>query len=174
MLPKLNPADAISTLCPACGMCCNGVLFADVKVLAGDDLKKLSRLGLRLEQHGSKMRFTQPCPAFDGKLCRIYKERPSRCAAFECRQLKDVQAGKQSVEAALDVIRMMRRQAEKVAALIVQLGNADATASLSHRYEIVMSEPWDLSADRKLLKCRNDLPKAMGELIRIAEESFLT
>jgi hypothetical protein len=39
---------------------------------------------------------------------------------------------------------------------------------------MVMSEPWDLGADRKLLKSRNDLPKEMGELMRMAEQNFLT
>src|SRR5690242_14326460 len=123
MPEQLNPADAISRLCPECGMCCNGVLFADVRLMVSDDVKRLAALGLHLERHGRNVRFTQPCPAFDGNLCKVYKQRPTRCAGFECRQLKDVQSGKKTIPAAFEVIRKMRQQAEKVAALLVKLGN---------------------------------------------------
>ncbi len=31
-------------LCPDCGLCCNGVLFADVELRAGDDAGRLKQL----------------------------------------------------------------------------------------------------------------------------------
>src|SRR5437764_15390956 len=91
-------SDAVSQLCPACGLCCNGVLFGDVELQPGDDKKKLSALGLVVERRGGKSRFPQPCSCFDGKLCRIYENRPGRCRTFECRLLQQVNAGSIKVE----------------------------------------------------------------------------
>lgn len=169
--PKLE--NAIARLCPSCGMCCNGILFADVRLEASEDLETLSALGLRLQRHGNKMRFMQPCLAFDGKLCRIYENRPSRCHAFECRLLKNVHAGLSTTQEALKVIKNMRKKAEKVLQLLEALGNCDTTEPLSRRYEIVMSQPWDLSVDPGLLKLRSELPKAMNDLMRLAAQEFL-
>src|SRR5208283_6243064 len=39
---------AVSQLCPNCGLCCNGVLFADVELRKGDDAQRQAQLGLRL------------------------------------------------------------------------------------------------------------------------------
>ena len=76
-------ADAVSQLCPNCGLCCNGVLFADVELRAGDDAKRLKDLGMTLEKKGQgKVAFAQPCACFDGKLCGIYADRPKRCRTF--------------------------------------------------------------------------------------------
>jgi Fe-S-cluster containining protein len=170
--PKLEAA--IAELCPSCGMCCNGVLFADVRLQADDDLKKLATLGLRLERHGNKMRFIQPCPAFDGKLCRIYEQRPSRCQKFECRLLKEVHTGNKTVQQAHIVIRHIRNEAEKVLKLLKSLGNSDEAEPLSRRFEMVMAQPWDLAGEQKLTKARSELPRAMERLMQLVQTEFLT
>jgi Fe-S-cluster containining protein len=174
MVPDPKLESAIAQLCPSCGMCCNGVLFADVRLQASDDLKKLAAVGLRLEPHGNKMRFIQPCPAFDGKLCRIYENRPSRCHAFECSLLKKVHHGITAPHEALRVIKQMRKEAEKILQLLEALGNCDTTEPLSRRYEMVISQPWDLGGEPALLKLRSELPKAMSRLMLMAQEEFLT
>src|SRR5208337_2660907 len=95
-----NSTDAISQLCPNCGLCCNGVLFADVELQKGDNAGRLIDLGMSLKKKGMKRAFTQPCQCFDGKLCKIYNDRPKRCATFECGLLKRVQSGAMPVPAA--------------------------------------------------------------------------
>ena len=90
---KNSSTDAVSQLCPNCGLCCNGVLFADVELRKGDDAGRLAELGLSLGMKGSKLAFAQPCTCFDGKFCKIYADRPKRCRTFECGLLKRVQAG---------------------------------------------------------------------------------
>ena len=87
-----SPAVAVSQLCPKCGLCCNGVLFADVELQKGDDAKRLAEIGLLLGKKGGQKAFTQPCGCFDGTFCRIYDDRPKRCRTFECGLLKRVQA----------------------------------------------------------------------------------
>ena len=92
MKNEINKPDAaIAKLCPACGLCCNGVLFGDVELQRGDDAKRLTKLGVELFRKGRKAAFTQPCDCLVKGLCRIYANRPKRCAAFDCGLLKRVQ-----------------------------------------------------------------------------------
>ena len=65
--------NAIDQLCIKCGLCCNGVLFADVELRKGDKAEQLAELGLSLKEKGQRRAFVQPCACFDGKLCRIYR-----------------------------------------------------------------------------------------------------
>src|ERR1700733_4283676 len=95
----------VEQLCPNCGLCCDSTLFADVELRAGDDAKKLRRLGPTLfAKTKTKLAFPQPCACFDGKLCKIYNDRPKRCRLFECGLLKKVEAGEMTTNAALKKI----------------------------------------------------------------------
>src|ERR1035441_3049702 len=49
---KNTSPDSVAQLCPKCGLCCNGVLFADVELRKGDDVQRLAELGLSLEKKG--------------------------------------------------------------------------------------------------------------------------
>ena len=44
--------SSIDQLCPNCGLCCDSTLFADVELRAGDDAKRLQKLGLTLAKKG--------------------------------------------------------------------------------------------------------------------------
>ena len=145
---KESSTDFVSQLCPKCGLCCNGVLFADVELRKGDDAKRLAELGLSLEKKGRQRAFAQPCACFDGRLCRIYAERPERCRTFECGLLKRVQAGELDADAALKTIAQAKRQVEKVCELLRCAGSDDERLALSQRYERAMSEPVDLSGGK--------------------------
>src|SRR5262245_46751393 len=93
-----------ANICLSCGLCCNGVIFSDVKLLAGEDAAELRALEIPLarcaKEHGeadglavSGWRFPQPCTAFDGCRCTIYNSRPKYCREFDCLLLKKVKAG---------------------------------------------------------------------------------
>src|ERR1700748_3549237 len=105
----MKTMNGVEQLCPNCGMCCDSTLFADVELRAGDDPKRLAKLGVSIarkedeDEHDdqrdfkkgrSKLAFAQPCACFDGKFCGIYADRPKRCRLFECGLLKKVQAEK--------------------------------------------------------------------------------
>src|SRR6516165_5837621 len=137
--------DSISELCPNCGLCCNGVLFADVELQPDDDAGRLVELGLLLKKKGTKRAFVQPCRCFDGKLCRIYADRPGRCAAFECGLLKRVQSGAMPAAGALKRIATAKALAEKVRRLLNRLGDVDEQTALTKRYNRMMRRPIDMS-----------------------------
>ena len=120
--------DFIKQLCLQCGLCCNGVLFADVRPERGDDSPLFKQYGPRV---------AQPCPAFNSSNCKcaIYAKRPARCRKFECNQLLAVRAGKKSVDAALKKIGDTKRLAAEVERLLVELGFNDKRLPYSKRFQ---------------------------------------
>jgi Fe-S-cluster containining protein len=165
--------DAVSQLCPNCGLCCNGVLFADVELRAGDDAARLAELGLSLRKKGrNKTAFAQPCACFDGKLCGIYDERPKRCRTFECGLLKKVAADELGVGAALKKISVAKILAEKVRGRLRLLGQNDERLALTKRYAEAMSAPVDLLAEDNS-ELRGELMLAVNELMQMSQRDFL-
>jgi Fe-S-cluster containining protein len=166
--------NAVSQLCPNCGLCCNGVLFADVELRAGDDAARLAELGLSLHKKGrNKSVFGQPCACFDGKFCGIYDERPKRCRQFECGLLKKVAAEKLSAGVALQKISAAKTHAEKIRGRLCSLGQNDERMALTKRYAEVMSSPIDLAAAENDSELRGELMLAVNELMQILQRDFL-
>lgn len=164
--------NAVEQLCPNCGLCCDGTLFADVELRVGDDAKRLKKLGLSLNKKGRvKLAFAQPCACFDGKLCQIYGERPKHCRLFECGLLKKVNAGEMKPDAALKKISRAKIILKKLGALLSVFEGDDESAALSERYEQAMSSPMDLAAgnaDR-----HGELMRVYGEWMEVAQGEFL-
>lgn len=149
------------------------MLFADVRLQAGDDAQRLTSLGVKLQTRGKLTRFSQPCSCLEGKLCRIYEDRPTRCRTFECRLLQRTQAGEVTERAALKSIQNALRRAEKVRGILRELGDTDESVPLSRRYQRMMREPVDLSADPRLIDLRGELMMAVAELVSVLEREFL-
>ena len=168
-----SSTDFVSQLCPNCGLCCNGVLFADVKLRKGDDAQRLAELGLPLEKKGRQRAFVQPCACFDGTLCRVYAERPVRCRTFECGLLKRVQAGGLGADAALETIAQAKRQVEKVCELLRCAGSDDGQLALSKRYGRAMSEPVDLSGGKASAGLPGKLMTTYRDLMQTLQRDFL-
>lgn len=173
VIAKNSPDTSVDQLCPNCGLCCNGVLFADVELRAGDDAKRLAELGLPLARKGGKLAFAQPCACFDGKLCTIYADRPKRCRTFECGLLKRVQDGELEVDAAMTTIALAKRQAEKVRVLLRQLGQKDEGLAMTKRYTLAMSAPIDMSDHETDSERRGELMLAVDDLMQLFHLSFL-
>jgi hypothetical protein len=142
ILPKPNqgrPED----LCLSCGLCCNGVLFADVKLQPRDDGGALRSLGLPLLPIGRPRpgpaghrawKFLQPCAAFDGCRCAIYASRPFYCRKFECLLLKEFAQGRVTKAEALRTIRTARKLADKVDLLLRSLEPSAEPTALAERF----------------------------------------
>lgn len=168
-----NMNDSVDQLCPNCGLCCDSTLFADVELRAGDDARWLEKLGLTIRQKTrTKLAFAQPCACFDGKLCRIYGDRPKRCRLFECGLLKKVGADEMTAGAALKKIYEAKRRAEKVRELLRSLGQRDERMALTHRYAEAMSAPIDLSDEGGAAR-RGELMLAVNDLMTMLQRDFL-
>ncbi len=148
---SLMDSDVSNRLCFECGLCCNGVIFADVKLQPADDAGKLQSLGLPLLSAAARSKnpgtnsksktanpkFRQPCPAFGDCRCQIYSDRPGYCREFDCLTLKQVKAGRLEMKAALTIIRTAVRRVETVKGLLRQLGDHDENVALGRRFRRV-------------------------------------
>jgi Fe-S-cluster containining protein len=133
----MNDADS-TALCLKCGLCCNGVIFADVQLEPEDDATRLRALGLPFANQNSKIKiqkFKQPCSAFAGCRCNIYAERPKYCREFECLLLKSVKAGDTSRTRAMRIIGTALERVKKVKELLCALGDRDEHLALSKRFQ---------------------------------------
>jgi uncharacterized protein len=173
----------IERLCPNCGLCCDGTLFADVELRTGDDARRLKKLGLSIrkkeneDEHDdekdlkkARQAFTQPCACFDGKFCAIYEDRPKRCRLFECGLLKKVNAGEMRPDAALKKIAKAKEAVKTVEDLLRSFGVREDMA-LSERYARAMSEPVDLTSGN--VEKHGELMQAYAELMRVLQRDFL-
>jgi Fe-S-cluster containining protein len=172
-------------ICLTCGLCCNGVIFADVQLQRGDDAAKLESLGLRLLNMKKRVgisaaksiaqkncKFSQPCAAFDGCHCRIYENRPKYCRAFECALLKKVNVGTISPADALQIIEKARRRAEKVRQLLRKLGDKDETLALALRFRRTSKRVAQSDTDAQTARLFGELGLAFHELNVVLSEKF--
>jgi uncharacterized protein len=168
-------------LCLTCGLCCNGVIFADVQLKRGDGAERLQELGLRLKQIRSRQneeprpvqwKFSQPCAAFDGCHCRIYADRPKHCRAFDCALLKSVNEGEVKVSDALLSIEKARRRAEKVRQLLRKLGDKDESIALSLRFRRMAKRIQQTNVKAQTAETFGELTLADHNLNLILSEKF--
>ncbi len=167
-----SETDSIARLCTACGLCCNGVLFADVELQTDEEAAVLEKLGLRVKRLKTKTKLTQPCAAFDGCLCRHYAQRPGHCQKFECLQLLKVNRGETTTNAALTHIQQARRLAERAEQFLEQLGHNRRDLPLSQRYRrcVRAAEQGDWTSDQ--LETLAELQMTVHKLTALLQREF--
>lgn len=168
------PAIESHQLCLECGLCCNGVIFAKGQLQPGDNSERLHALGLAILRttKSGETKFKQPCAAFDGCRCGIYKDRPKYCHAFECLLLKRVNAGKIEFSKALQLVRRARRRAEKVKRLLQKLGDSEEHVALSVRVRRMQNRLEREVFDAESAHLFGELTLAMHSLQLLLSEEF--
>ena len=157
------------SLCQACGLCCNGVMFHTVRLQPADSAKALAALGLKLKRKKGRDYILQPCPAFRENQCSIYAARPERCRLFECRQLQRVTAGEITEATALEKIRGIQQRVAHLDVLLAQAGTTNAKRPLAKRCEKILAEP---PADHAASTLHDDIGHAMRELDAMLDRDF--
>jgi uncharacterized protein len=165
----------IEQLCPNCGLCCNGVIFANLALQPSDHAARLRSLGLPVCSSPSALRpphLTQPCAAFDGCRCRVYTDRPKYCRQFECVLLKSVKAGQTEPAAALRIIRTARERADKVRRLLHALGDTDEQFPLSARFRRTGKRLQNHELDEETAERYGELTLAVHDLNLLLGDAF--
>lgn len=169
-------SNASNQLCLECGLCCNGVIFARGELQPEEDPARFRALGLTLQparpSKDAGRKFKQPCTAFDGCRCQVYRERPSYCRQFECRLLKCVQAGEIEIPDALRLIRSARRRVNAVKRLLRELGDSDESVALSLRFRRMQKRFDQKQTDRKSAGLYGELTLAVHDLNLLLSGTF--
>ena len=171
----MNDPDS-NSLCLECGLCCNGVIFADVQLQPRDNAAKLRALGLAFPPNRqsaiANRKFQQPCTAFEGCRCRIYSDRPTYCREFECLLLKSVKAGHTDIDEARRIIRSALRRVKKVKRLLRALGDTDETLALGKRFRRMKRKLESIHLDDETAEKFGDLTLAFHDLNVLLSEAF--
>jgi len=121
---------------------------------------------------GACKALVQPCAAFDGRLCRIYADRPQYCREFECALFKRVQAGRYPAVAALAIIRSTRKRTGTVRGLLRLLGDTDETSALALRFKGTAKRLETSSPEKKTADRFGQLTIAMHDLNQTLSSRF--
>lgn len=103
-----------AALCTACGLCCDGSLYTNVRVTPSE-VGPLHDLGMRIET-GELAQFSQPCPKLVERKCSIYAERPTTCRNFACTLLRRLRLSDVAFVEALHIVATAQSLRDKVAA----------------------------------------------------------
>ena len=163
------------TLCIVCGICCDGVLFADVELAGRHEVSALEVLGLDVEDpdedhHGLLL---QPCGALHGTRCSIYAHRPECCRTFECRLLQEAQRGIVTIEDATATIGETLSRIVHIRALAASLGQLDERMSLKELCIDALASSETHPATPQVKRARNELESAMKKLEIVIRDTFL-
>jgi hypothetical protein len=169
--PVIDPDS--NPLCLECGLCCNGVIFADVQLEPADDADRLAALGLRLiAKKGSRPKFHQPCAAFANCRCHVYSHRPKYCREFECLLLKEVHGGRMDIATAQRTIRLAQGRVRKVKNLSRKLGDTDEQLALGKRFRRMKKQLEHGAPDDETAAAFGELTLAFHDLNVLLSESF--
>ena len=169
---------SLEQLCLACGLCCDGTLFDNVRLGPDDDAKRLKALELPVFTTRAKVPFTlfpQPCAGLCAdRTCRLYADRPGQCRSFECGVFKDAKAGQIEFPAALRLVGKARRQADKIRQLLRQLGDTEEHRSLGDRFRRTQRRMESGTADATAAHLFAELGQAVHRFKLLAHERFYT
>lgn len=165
-------SEGASRLCKRCGLCCDGSMFPTVHLQEADSGQALKRLGLRIQHKKKCDFFDQPCSAFKNKSCSIYQERPVRCRAFECQQLKRLAEGETTEEEALKKIQEVQSMIDVIKKLLYSLGPTNPKKPLLQQYQQIIADPLDCSTEKKIIEERALLDEALLNLHKLFNQEF--
>ncbi len=129
-------------LCTICGLCCDGSLLDDVELKSDGEASGLELMGLQIDWDNDPA-LPLPCRALNGKLCRIYENRPNTCRRFECKLLQRTKRGEVSVDEAKAVIVKTQKQAASVKRIFAEIEGGEGEGSLRERYQTTLENQDD-------------------------------
>lgn len=163
----------LHTLCQACGLCCNGVLFRDVQLAPERERSTLTGAGLPVRDLKRKCVLPQPCAALGNDLrCAIYAQRPEQCRRFECLLYQSVAANQTPPASALQIIASARRAAARVERLLARLGDDRTDRPLARRFQTTRTRMHRLGPDEESLDTFAELTLAVHDLNVLLQRHF--
>ncbi len=107
-----------SSLCLACGLCCDGTLIGFVQVSYEE--KSAVKKIMEIEEEQGNGFFLQPCKKYCNG-CTVYEDRPEQCGLFKCGLLNAVEQKELAFNSALDLIEEVKQKKQVIEAGIAHL-----------------------------------------------------
>lgn len=107
-------------LCKSCGLCCKGVIHTHVEIQDSLEVNILLKNNISITKLPGKDKssFNLPCSAHNG-VCRIYKDRPSRCKKYECTLLKKYKGNQLNFDECSTIIKEIKNVLKKIKAVLL-------------------------------------------------------
>ncbi|HYG24747.1 MAG TPA: YkgJ family cysteine cluster protein [Verrucomicrobiae bacterium] len=138
-----NEASGLNALCLECGLCCNGVIFANGELRSQAEAGRAQALGLALvrRKNGSDgpIRFRQPCAALNGCACTVYPGRPKYCREFQCLLFQKTARGDVTLDKAMALTQSARKRVARITRLLALLGDTRPDLPLMARFRRVQN-----------------------------------
>ena len=170
--------DSGENLCLACGLCCDGSLFDNVRFGPDEAANELKALGLPVKASRARVPVpfvSQPCAALCAdRACRIYANRPGQCRTFECGVFREMQADRISFDSAMGLVQQAQRKAGKARRLLRKLGDHEETLSLGKRFRRAQRRVESGSVDSSAADTFSKLGLAMHQFDLLAHKKFYT
>ncbi len=109
--------EAASTLCLACGMCCDGTLFSFVAV-STDEARVLRAASVEVRDEAGRLRLPQRCGALKETTCQVYAQRPFVCRRFDCLLVRAVKEKEAPLDEALSLVAEARQRLNRLDRLL--------------------------------------------------------
>lgn len=164
-MTDIAPVDDGSELCVACGICCDGILFASVTITDPSEAEHVRAHRIPVHVVDERHSFDQPCPALGDSGCSIYTERPLLCQAYRCLLLKQVDAGTLPLADALRTVEEARRREVDVRALLNHGVATDRTplVQLYRQFRLDNHDQLDSPESRELIARFEDHQARLAE-----------
>jgi len=101
-------AAEASALCVSCGFCCDGTLFASVRLEDGEAARLASFSLPIVVRDDLTEAMPQPCRALEATLCTAYDVRPVTCRRYRCHLLTALDEGEVDLDEARGVVSTVR------------------------------------------------------------------
>jgi hypothetical protein len=157
------PLPREQQICTACGLCCDGTLFAHA-VLRSGELANLPEKMVKQYFTTEKGEFFRlPCPYFKKKCSIYYKQKAHVCSSFRCRLLFDLNKQEITPADALKIIGNARIQLEEIhmlAHLVLNVSEKLPLTGIQEKLRCMEPDRTDTS-QMKILIARSTILEAL-------------
>lgn len=129
-----DPQEA--TLCKACGMCCRGAWFANIKITVKEVENLKSSTKLKPYTKKDKFYSPQPCPELKDNGCSIYINRPVDCHNYECELLVNLNTNKKSLDECFKRVDTLKGKYSDIVTFLINQNKDLKVDSLNVRLEL--------------------------------------
>lgn len=125
-----------AALCTACGMCCRGAWFKNIKI-ADKEVEKL-KTSTKLEPYTIKKRIysPQPCPELSSIGCSIYNDRPVDCQNYQCKLLVKLNSNTKKLDDCLSDVKSLQDKYDQMVSFLIDNNINLQSNSLNVRHEL--------------------------------------